>query len=159
MTRPVVISPRSIPPPIHSNTSKSIVPWIFSLFFRYFLRSDLQCFTEPASFHPLYLLILVKNRVIFINKICSPNNTLQVYYRIHGSILLRFSDLVLPNRLHLTKTMVFWIWLLVLPSSHGLFLTEQLHTTSSLIFEQQHSKLTVPKLLPYKPALTLLQRF
>jgi hypothetical protein len=40
-----------------------------------------------------------------------------------------------------------------------LFLTEQLHTTSSLIFVQQHSKSTVPKLLPYKPALFLLQRF
>jgi hypothetical protein len=38
----------------------------------------------------------------------------------------------------------------------NLLLAAQLHTTSSLIFVQQHSKSTVPKLLPYKLALTLL---
>jgi hypothetical protein len=40
-----------------------------------------------------------------------------------------------------------------------MFLTEQLHTTNSLIFVQQLSATTVSKLLPYKPPLALLQRF
>jgi hypothetical protein len=60
VTRLLVISSRSILPPIHSSTSKSRVPQIFSSFFKYFLRSDLHRFTEPTSFHPLFLLILVR---------------------------------------------------------------------------------------------------
>jgi hypothetical protein len=159
MTWPIVISPRSIPPPNHSNTSKSTVPRIFSSFFRYFLRSDLQCFTEPTSFHPLFLLILVKNRVISLNKNRSLNNSLQVYYRIHGSILYRFSDLMLSNWRHFIGAILLWIQFSELPNSHNLLLTAQLHSTSSLIFVQYLSKSTASKLLPYKPALTLLQRF
>jgi hypothetical protein len=77
------------------------------LFFRYFLISDLHYPTEPTSFHPLFLLILLKNRVIFINKNCSPNNSLQVYYRIHGSILHKSSDMVLLIRLHFTEAIAF----------------------------------------------------
>ena len=37
-------------------------------------------------------------------------------------------------------------------------LTEQLWAVVSLIFVQQPEKMTVPKLLPYKPTLILLQR-
>jgi hypothetical protein len=159
VTRLVVISPRSIFPPIHSSTSGSTVPQIFSSFFRYFLRSDLHCFTESTSLHPLFLLILVKNRAVSINMKCSPNNNLQLYYRIYGSNLHKFSDLVLSNRLHFTEAIVFWIHFLVLFNSHNLCLTAQLHNTSSLIFVQQPSKSTVPKLLHYNLALTLLQRF
>jgi hypothetical protein len=159
VTRLIVISPRSILPPIHSSTSESTVPQIFSSFFRYFLRSDLHRFTEPTSLHPLFLLILVKNRAVSINKKCSPNNNLQLYYRIYGSNLHKFSDLVLPNRLHFTEAILFWIQFSVLFNSHNLCLTTQLHNTSSLIFVQQPSKSTVPKLLHYKLALTLLQRF
>jgi hypothetical protein len=47
-----------------------------SAFFTYFQCFDLQCFTEPTPFHPPFLLILVKNRVISINKVCSLNNSL-----------------------------------------------------------------------------------
>jgi hypothetical protein len=107
MTRPKVISPRSIPSPNHSNTSKSTVPWILSSFFRYFQCSDLQCFTEPTPFHPLFLLILVKNRVISINIDCSLNNSLQTYYRIPGPKLNGIKDMVLPIRPHFTVTISF----------------------------------------------------
>jgi hypothetical protein len=154
----IVISLRSILPPIHSSTSESTVPQIFSSFFRYFLRSDLHRFTERTSLHPLFLLILVKNRAISINK-CSPNNNLPLYYRIYGSNLHKFSDLGLSNRLHFTEAILFWIQFSVLFNSHNLCLTTQLHNTSSLIFVQQPSKSTVPKLLHYKLALTLLQKF
>jgi hypothetical protein len=130
-----------------------------------FVLSDISCatdlhrFTEPASFHPLFLLILVKNRVIFINKSYSPNNSLQVYYRIHGSILHKFLDLVPSIRLHFTEAITFWIQFSVLPHSHNLSLTAQLHRTISLIFVQCPSKPTASKLLYYKPVLTLLQTF
>jgi hypothetical protein len=119
----------------------------------YFCSSDISCatdlhrFTEPTSFHPLFFLILVKNRVIFINKNCSPNNSLQVYYRILGSILHKFSDLVLSIRLHFTEAITFWIRFSVLPYSHNLSLTAQLHHTISLIFVQYPSKPTASKLL------------
>jgi hypothetical protein len=155
VTRLIVILLRSFQPPIHPSTSESIVPQIFS-FIRYFLISDLHYPAEPTSFHPLFLLILVKNRVIFINKNCSPNNGLQVYYRIHGSILHKFSDLVLSNRLHFTEAITLWIRFSVLPNSHNLLLTTQLHRTNSLIFVQYPSKLTASKLTYYKPVLTLL---
>jgi hypothetical protein len=141
VTRLIVILPRSFQPPIHSSTSESTVPQIFS-FFRvirrrpWILISDLHCSAEPTSFHPLFLLILVKNKVIFINKNCSPNNNLQVYYRIHGSILHKFLDLVLSNRLHFTEAILLSIRFSVLPNSHNLFLTAQLHSTNSLIFVQ-----------------------
>ena len=158
VTRFIVILPRSFPPPIHSSTSESTVPQIFS-FFRYFLISDLHSSVEPTSFHPLFLLILVKNRVTFINKNCSPNNSLQVYYRIHGSILHKFSDLVLSIRLHFTEAITFWIRFSVLPYSHNLSLTAQLHRIISLIFVQYPSNPTPSKLLYYKPVLTLLHTF
>jgi hypothetical protein len=94
MTRLKVTTSQLFLSPIHPIPSKSTVSLIFSSFFIYFLCSNLHRFTESTSFHPLFLLILVKNRGIFINKNCSPNNSLQVYYRIHGSILHKFSDLV-----------------------------------------------------------------
>ena len=139
VTRLIVILSRSLQSPIHLSTSESTVPQIFS-FFRvirrrpWILISDLHCSAEPTSFHPLFLLILVKNKVISINKKCSPNNSLQVYYWIHGSNLHKFSDLVLSNRLHFTEAILLWIRFSVLPNSHDLFLTAQLHSTSSLIF-------------------------
>jgi hypothetical protein len=111
---------------IHS-ASDLFVLQIFPVF-------DLHYSAEPTSFHPLFLLILVKNKVISINKKCSPNNSLQVYYWIHGSNLHKFSDLVLSNRLHFTEAILLWIRFSVLPNSHDLFLTAQLHSTSSLIF-------------------------
>jgi hypothetical protein len=158
VTRLIVILPRSFQPPIHSSTSESTVPQIFS-FFRYFLISDLHYPNELTSFHPLFLLILVKNRVIFINKNCSPNDSLQVYYRIHGSIMHKFLDLVLSNRLYFTEGITLWIRFSVLPNSHNLLLTAQLHRTNSLIFVQYPSKPTASKLPYYKLVLTLLQKF
>jgi hypothetical protein len=119
----IVISLWSILPPIHSSTSKSTVPQIFYSFFRYFLLSDLHHFTKPTSLHPLFLLILVKNRVVSINKKCSPNNNLQLYYRIYGSNLHKFSDLGLSNRLHFTEAILLWIQFLVLFNSHNLCMT------------------------------------
>jgi hypothetical protein len=71
------ISPRSILSPNHSNTSGSTVPLIFVLVFQIFQCSDLQFFTEPTPFHPPFLLIRVKKKVISINKDCSLNNSLQ----------------------------------------------------------------------------------
>ena len=47
-----------------------------STFFRYLQCFDLQRFTEPTTYHPHFLMILVKNRVTSLNKICSPNNSL-----------------------------------------------------------------------------------
>jgi hypothetical protein len=152
-----VILPRSFLSPNHLNTSESLVSQIFS-FFKYFLVTNLRCSAEPTSFHPLFLLILVKNRLSSINKKCSPYNGLQLYYRIQRSKLHRFSDLVLSVRLQLTKTILLWIRFSASPISLDLFLIEQLNTTNSLIFVQL-STMTVPKLLPYKPALDLLQRF
>jgi hypothetical protein len=135
---------------IHSTTD---------LFFRYFLSHWSSLFHWTDLLSPPFLLILVKNRFIFINKKCSQDNGLQVYYRIHGSKLHKFSDLVLSIWLHLTETILLWIRFSVSPNLRDLLLTEQLHTTGSLIFVPQASKTTVPKLFPYKPALTLLQRF
>ena len=67
-----------------------------SVFFRYLQCFDLQCFTEPTTFHPPLLLILVKNRVISINKVCSLNNSLQTYYRVLGSKPNEFKDMAHP---------------------------------------------------------------
>jgi hypothetical protein len=74
-----VILPRPSLSQIHLNTSKSTVPQIFSSDISQ--ATDLRCSTEPTSFHPLFLLILVKNRLISINKKCSPDNGLQIYNR------------------------------------------------------------------------------
>jgi hypothetical protein len=71
------ISPRSILTPYHSNTSDSTVPLIFVLAFQILQCSDLQRFTKPTPFHPPFLLICVKNKVISINKDCLLNNSLQ----------------------------------------------------------------------------------
>jgi hypothetical protein len=79
-------------------------PGSLSPFFRYFQCSDLQCSSEPTPFHPLFLLILVKNRVISINKDCSLNNSLQTYYRIPGPKLNGIKDMVLPLLPHSTVT-------------------------------------------------------
>jgi hypothetical protein len=78
-----------------------------SAFFRYLQCFDVQRFTEPTTYHPHFLMFLVKNRVASLNKICSPNNSLQVCYRVHGSIMYRFSDLVLSNRLHFLGAILF----------------------------------------------------
>jgi hypothetical protein len=133
MVTRLIAFPRSFQSPIHSSTSKSTLPQIFS-FFRYFLIPDLHSPAEPTSFHPLFLLILVKNKVTFINKNCSSNNSLQVYYRIYGSILHKFSDLVFSNWLHFTEAITLWIRFSVLANSHNLLLTAQLRRTNPLIF-------------------------
>jgi hypothetical protein len=72
-----VISPWSILSPNHSNTSNSTVPLIFVIVLQIFHCSDLQCFTKPTPFHPPFLLIRVKNKVILTNKDCSLTNSLQ----------------------------------------------------------------------------------
>ena len=74
------------------------------LCFRYFNALDLQRLPEPTPFHPLNLLILVKDRANFINKVCSPNNHLQTYYRILGSKLSEFEDMARPIWPHTTVT-------------------------------------------------------
>jgi hypothetical protein len=82
-------------------------PGSLSSFFGYFQCSDLQCSSEPTPFHPLFLLILVKNRVISINKDCSLINNLQTYYRIPEPKLNGIKDMVLPIRPHSTVTIPF----------------------------------------------------
>jgi hypothetical protein len=54
--------------------------------------------------NPLWLLILVKNRVILLNKVCSLNISLQTYYRIYGPKPSEFKDMARPNWLHSTVT-------------------------------------------------------
>jgi hypothetical protein len=114
-----VISPRSIPSPIHPNTSESTVPQILVFVSDIFSALDLQCSSEPTPFHPLFLLILVKNRVSSINKDCSLNNSLQTYYRIPGPTLNGIKDMVPSIWSHSTVTIpvldsVFsdtsWFW-------------------------------------------------
>jgi hypothetical protein len=75
-------------PPIHPSSSDSTVH---------------RC-SEPTPFHPLNLLILVKDRANFINKVCSPINRLQTYYRIFGSKSSESKDMARPNWLHSTVT-------------------------------------------------------
>ena len=60
--------------------------------------------SEPTPFHPLNLLILVKDRANFINKVCSPINRLQTYYRILGSKSSESKDMARPIWLHSTVT-------------------------------------------------------
>jgi hypothetical protein len=84
-----------------------LCPESLSSFFRYFQCSDLQCSTELTPFHPLFILIFVKNKVISINKDCSLNNRLQTYYRIPGPKLNGIKDMVLPIRPHSTVTISF----------------------------------------------------
>jgi hypothetical protein len=98
-------SPRSIPitrslKHIRFNSVVDLLP----VFFRYLQGFDLQLFPEPTTFHPLYLSILVKDRANFINKVCSPNNRLQTYYRILGSKPSEFKDMVRPIWPHSTVT-------------------------------------------------------
>jgi hypothetical protein len=47
---------------------------------------------EPATFFPLDLWILVKNRTISPNKICLPYIKLQTYYKILGLKPNEFKD-------------------------------------------------------------------
>jgi hypothetical protein len=85
---------------IRFNSAADLLP----AFFRYLLSFDLQRFPEPTPFHPLILLILVKNRANFINKVCSLNISLQTYYRILGSKPSEFKDMVRPIWPHPTVT-------------------------------------------------------
>jgi hypothetical protein len=59
--------------------------------------SNLPHLTEPALFSPPFLPILVKDRLISVNKTCSPNKGLQTYYRILRPKLNRFQNMVLIN--------------------------------------------------------------
>jgi hypothetical protein len=68
----------------------------FTRVLQIFAKFDLQFFPETTTFQPLDLLILVKDRANFINKVCSPNNHLQTYYRILGSKLSEFKDMARP---------------------------------------------------------------
>jgi hypothetical protein len=101
-----------------------------STFFRYLHCFDLQRFTNPTTYHPHFLMILVKNRVTSLNKFVPQTTVFCVCYRVHGSILYRFSDLVLSNRLHFLGAIHFWIQFSDLPN---LLLTAQLHTYLSPI--------------------------
>ena len=85
---------------IRFNSAVDLLP----AFFRYLQGSDLQLFPEPPTFQPLDLSILVKDRANFINKVCSPNNRLQTYYRILGSKSSESKDVARPNWLHSTVT-------------------------------------------------------
>jgi hypothetical protein len=76
----------------------------FTSLLQIFAKFDLQLFPEPTTFQPLDLLILVKDRANFINKVCSPNNHLQTYYRILGSKLSEFKDMARPIWPHTTVT-------------------------------------------------------
>ena len=77
--------------PISSSFGHIRIPQRRRSFLQIFLSViDLPCSTEPAPFNPLFLLILVKNRLISINKNCSPDNGLQTYYRILEPKLNRF---------------------------------------------------------------------
>ena len=77
----------------------------------------------------------------------------------HWGYLVKI-ELIRPLiQLHFTEAITFWIRFSVLPHSHNLSLTAQLHRTISLIFVQYPSKPTASKLLYYKPVLTLLQTF
>jgi hypothetical protein len=90
--------PRDRFPPLdHASTSCSTVPLIFIAFIRYFSEFDLPCSSEPTTFHPLNLLILVRDRTIFINKVCSPINRLQAYYMIFGSKSSESKDIACPT--------------------------------------------------------------
>jgi hypothetical protein len=71
---------------------------------RYFCALDLQSLPEPTPFYPLILLILVKHRANFINKVRSPNNHLQTYYRILESKSSESKDMARPIWLHSTVT-------------------------------------------------------
>jgi hypothetical protein len=68
----------------------------FTRVLQIFAKFDLQFFLEPTTFQPLDLLILVKDRANFINKVCSANNHLQTYYRILGSKSSEFKDTARP---------------------------------------------------------------
>jgi hypothetical protein len=65
---PAIDSPTDSSEHIRFNSAQIFVSDIFSAL-------DLQCSSELTPFHPLVLLILVKNRANFINKVCSLNNS------------------------------------------------------------------------------------
>ena len=76
----------------------------FTRVLQIFAKFDLQLFPETTTFQPLDLLILVKDKANFINKVCSPINRLQTYYRIFGSKSSKSKDMARPNWLHSTVT-------------------------------------------------------
>jgi hypothetical protein len=96
-----VTSPQSNP---HRFIRTHPIQWCPDLCFRYFSALDLQSLPEPTPFHPLNLLILVKDKANFINKVCSPINRLQTYYRILGSKSSESKDMARPIWLHSTMT-------------------------------------------------------
>jgi hypothetical protein len=59
---------------------------------------------ELATIQPNYLGILVSNRAISLNKICSLNISLQTYYRILGSKPNVFKVMACSNWSHITVT-------------------------------------------------------
>jgi hypothetical protein len=96
-------------PAIDPFTNSSEHIWFYSARIFVFVSDifsalDLQCSSEPTPFHPLFLLILVQNRVSSINKDCSLNNSLQTYYRIPGPTLNGNKDMVPSIWSHSTVT-------------------------------------------------------
>jgi hypothetical protein len=65
---------------------------------------NLQHLTDLPPFSHPFLFIVVKNRSISINRICSLVKDLQSYYRVLGPKPHRLQVIVLKNKLHHTGT-------------------------------------------------------